>query len=222
MLYRRGRGVYWERAMKCSCYNEYSGNPNIACKACEGRGYIYDEPIYEDAVAVQGLVVSKNYTPIGEYQMGDAVCTVPYKVPDKSQIPYSERLVPMFWIGEFDRVTLMTSEFKYTDTVIRGTWFRQQPPDTLRHRHITDVIRVLQSDPDTGQVTIYEPGVDYELDGRTIKWLDDGNSPAEETFYTVMYRYHPTYTVYTELPQARDQDGQHFPRKVILRLESPA
>jgi hypothetical protein len=62
LIKRRGRGVYWERAMRCSCYNEDSGNPRKDCKACDGEGFIYDDPIYEDSVIIMSLVLTKDYT----------------------------------------------------------------------------------------------------------------------------------------------------------------
>lgn len=222
MIKRRGKAVIWERAMRCSCFNEESGNPLEDCKACNGEGFIYDEPYVEDAVLVMSLALNKEFTPVGEYSMGDAVCTVPYEKQDKSVVPYVNVKVPMYWIGEHDKVTLLSTQFKATRAVRKGTWYRGREPDVLPNTYVTEILRIIQADSDTGDVTVYESGTDYNLDGNKVIWLNGGQAPADGTFYTVMYLHHPTYVVYTDLPQARDQDGQIFPRKVVLRYNDMA
>lgn len=222
MIARRGRGVYWERAMRCSCYNAYSGNPLPDCKACDGEGFVYDAPVYEDAILVMSLVNNKEYTPIGEYQMGDAIATIPFQKPTvvEGRTPPKQYVdVPMYWIGEHDLVTLMTSEFVSTQALYKGAWFRGTAPDTLGTNYVTEIIRVTQSDSASGVVTTYTPDVDYKLTGNVIEWIAGGQAPADQTFYTVMFKHNPTYTVYTDLPQPRDQDGQRLPRKVALRYK---
>jgi hypothetical protein len=152
--------------------------------------------------------------------MGDAIATVPYEKPitDPTATPPKQYFpVPMYWIGEHDRVTLMTSEFVGTQALHHGSWFRGTEPDTIKTPNVTAIIRVIQSNPSTGVVTKYLPDVDFRQNAQVIEWLTGGTKPADGSFYTVLFKFHPVYTVYTSLPQSRDQDNQHFPRKVALR-----
>lgn len=220
MITERGVPVKWERAQRCTCWDMTSGQPGYSCKACNGDGYVYDEPIEESAILIQSLIMSKDFTHIGEYRMGDAVATVPYRkrvlidgLPD-----YVEN--KLYWVGEWDRITLMNTEFRSDEILVRGESLYGREPDKLRNEEITRIVSVLQADTVSGKITFYTPEVDFVLENGRIEWLGEAvQYPIIGEKYSVQYYHRPTYQVYTQLPQHRDQDNQHFPKKVILRYK---
>jgi hypothetical protein len=218
MVAGRGMPVMWERAQKCTCWDEYSGQPNNECKACGGFGYVYDEPVFENQVLIMSLVNNKEFTPIGEYKLGDGIMTIPATkkhVDSVSKIiTYPEN--PLYYIGEWDRVTLLYTEYRTDETLVRGLPLYGRDADTLRNVNVTKIIKVLHADPDTGVITLYNKDTDYTVDDNKITWI---SGPEVGTRYSVMYLYHPVYIVYTQLPQSRDQDGQNLPKKVVLRFK---
>jgi hypothetical protein len=218
MISRRGRSVLWEQAFKCSCWSDSSGQPDYSCKACDGLGYIYDSPMNIYKILIMTLVLSKEFTPIGDFRMGDCIATIPehFKTVEANKVLYPEN--PMFDVGEWDKITLTDTEFRYNDFLIKGESILGRPADTLKHKFVTRILSVLKANSETGEVTFYEYNVDFILNNMTLQWLPEGNSPAEGEKYSIMYYYRPTYIVYTQLPQSRDPDGQHFPKKVVLRL----
>lgn len=218
MISKRGMPVKWERAQKCTCWDEYAGQPSTTCKACNGFGYIYDEPVYEDQVLVMSLILNKEFTQIGEYKMGDCIATIPElkKVKNTETGLWEYPKNPLYDIGEFDKITLMSTEFRSTDVLIKGQSMYGREADTLRNPDVTQILRVLKADPITGDITVYSKDINFTVDGNKINWIT-GLADGEK--YSVMYYHRPIYLVYTQLPQSRDQDGQHFPKKVVLRYK---
>lgn len=219
MITRRGTNVLWERAQRCSCWDISSGQPNYHCKACHGYGYIYDAPIEESAILIMSLALNKEFTQLGEYRMGDAIATVPLqkRVEVPGKISYAEN--PLYWIGEWDQITLLNTEFRSDELLIKDEALYDRDPDTLRNTCVTKIVGVHKADPITGIVTRYTEGVDFVLNGATIEWVQSDNVPLPGEKYSVQYYHRPIYVVYTQLPQHRDQDNQHLPKKVILRYK---
>lgn len=220
MITDRGVPVKWERAQRCTCWDMTSGQPAYSCKACNGDGYVYDEPIEESAILIMSLVMNKEFTPIGEYRMGDAIATVPHRkqVVLDGLPAYVEN--KLYWIGEWDRITLMNTEFRSDEVIVRGEPFYGRDPDRLRNSEVTRIVSVLKANTETGKITFYNPETDFVLEAGRINWLEEAvQAPLIGEKYSVQYYHRPTYQVYTQLPQHRDQDDQHFPKKVILRYK---
>ena len=230
MIARRGRDVKWEQAVLCSCWNMDSGQPNYACKACGGKGYTYEPPIVERAL-VMSITANKEFEDMaGVFDVGDAVMTVPKRVFVEVVNPLNrsgvgtfvyQRDNAMFDIGMYDLVTLLDDEYKTSELLIRGTPMYGRPADTLLNKDVTKIITIRKSDPETGVVIKYTPGVDFTNTGNKIEWLGiHPNEPAEGETYSVTYKHRPVYTVLTTLPKPRHQDGQDLPRYVVLRYRS--
>ncbi len=219
MIMRRGMPVLWQRSQKCPCWNDDSGQPDYDCEACDGEGYLYEDPIETSYILIMGLILSKEFTPIGEYRMGDCIATIPAR--KKMKVNGLWKFLPneIYDIGEWDKIILSESEFRSHETLIKGKSLFERDADTLRKEEITKVINILSINKDTGEVTNYNQGTDYELDGRKIDWLAGGNSPDEDQKYSILYYHKPVYLAYTQLPQSRDQDGQRLPKKMILRYK---
>jgi hypothetical protein len=218
MITRRGVPVLWEKAIRCTCFDSYSGQPSYSCKACGGTGYVYAHPVKVTTVLIMSLVLSKDFTPVGDFRMGDLVATVPkrYKAQDANKKviwPFN----PMYDIGDYDKVTLLDSEYRAHDILVKDEPIGKRSPDTLSNQNITRVLNLVRTDANTGEVVEYFPEVDFTLNGNKVEWVTQ-NSPAPGEKYSVLYYYNPTYIVYTQLPQPRDQDGQNFPKKVVLRF----
>ncbi len=217
MIMRRGMPVLWYRSQKCPCWNDNSGQPDYSCKACGGYGYLYEDPIEARHIVVHSLILSKDFTPIGEYRMGDCVASIPYRkkmmVGGKWQFPFNE----IYDIGEWDKIIILNSEFRSHETLIKNQTIFGREADTLRNEEVTKIINILTINKDTGAVTYYVEDEDFSLEDSKITWLDGGNAPEDEEKYSVLYYHRPVYLGYTQLPQSRDQDNQRLPKKLILR-----
>lgn len=218
LIRRRGGSVIYRRSIKCTCWDDSSGQPHYDCKACGGYGYIYDAPIEETHVLVMNLALNKEFTQLGEYRMGDCVMTIPHikKIMGEDQL-WQYPPHPMYDIGERDQVTLLDSEFRTHETLVRGEPILGRLPDTLRQEFVTKILAIIQANPDTGEVKHYGTSL-WSCSGSTIQWLT-ADAPAIGTKYSVLYYNHPTYVVYTQLPQSRDPDGQHMPKRVVIRFK---
>lgn len=222
MLFRRGRKVQWQEATICSCWNLETGQPLYNCQACYGLGYIYGTPISATAL-VTSITVEKAFDQsIGSFEYGDATLTVPKRFPKKNPNTglYSKRDFidnPMYDLGLFDLITLTDDEIKFSEVLTRNRSINGRPPDTLSQSAVTRIKTVQKVNTTTGQITVYQPGIDYQLSGNTIQWLS-ANKPADGENYGVAYFHHPSYYVFTELPKPRYQDNQYMPRSVVIRL----
>jgi hypothetical protein len=228
MIARRGRSVSWKQAILCSCWNMNSGQPNYACQACGGKGYTYETPVTEIAL-VMSITQNKEFDDsAGVFEIGDAVMTVPRRVFKElvnakntsgvQPIVY-ERENQMFDIGMYDLVTLLDDEYRTSELLIRNETMYGRPADTLLNEDVTEIITIRKSDPLTGTVTKYVKDTDFTNTGNHIDWIGVSAPAAGET-YSVTYKHRPVYTVTTNLPKPRYQDGQELPRYVALRYRA--
>jgi hypothetical protein len=244
VVYRYGVPILWKEATRCSCWNMDSGSPVYNCAACHGEGYVYSTPTSDFAV-VQNITFSKDFTPFGEWQSGDCTVTVSRLRPvsgsgvilngvdiaDSILMPNNPNPVgwqsnPVFDIGDFDLIILQNTTFKSSELLTMGTSMYGRQADTLRNPEGVTVKYVQTCNPTTGAVTVYTPGVDYNVvqtpAGYQIQWLigTGAKNPGAGNLYSVVYRHNPVFQVFTQLPQNRDQDGIHFPRKVMARYRA--
>lgn len=219
MIQRRGIAVTWEKAQKCTCWDDYSGHPLDNCLVCKGIGYIYSDPLATRNILVMSLALSKDLSYIGEYQMGDAVATIPMRKYIKNESGLWIRpFNPIFEIGEWDKITLQDTEFRSQEVLRFNDTSSKFGVDTLRNKDVTRVVSILKANPETGELVYYEEETDFNLDGNRIVWENPEIMEVGDK-YSVMYYHRPVYVVYTQLPQSRDPDGQHFPKKTILRYQ---
>jgi len=224
LIARRGRDVEWRQAVMCSCWNPLSGQPNYQCKVCKGKGYTYEDPIICRAL-VTSIVQNKEFQDMaGVFDVGDAIMTVPKRMwkrlPNGQWNMKEYEIVPMFYVGMYDLITLTDDEVRSSEVLVRNRPIYERPADTLLNEHVTGIHAVRHADPDTGVLTVYQRGVDFEVVGNRIDWLPGGNAPADGEQYSVVYWHRPVYTVLTTLPKPRHQDGQDLPRYVALRYRA--
>ena len=219
---RRGRVIKWEEASICSCWNLDSGQPAYECNACNGGGYVYEDPI--NAVAlIMNIAFNKQFNDMaGIFEVGDAVASIPKHVPTMDSlgkyIAGKSTVNPMYEIGMYDKVTILDDEHKTSEILVRGEQSHTKAPDTLLNSDITKIKAIRTFNMSTGESTAYEEDTDFTLNGNEIVWV--GASPAEGTQYSVLYMHRPTFTVLTALPKPRHQDGQDFPRYAVLRYRA--
>jgi hypothetical protein len=225
LLLRRGRTVKWQESITCSCVNIDSGQPLYECKVCNGKGYTLSDPI-EDVVLLQSVTNSREFDEMaGVFQVGDAVLTVGYYVPEVNPSTgllnrtSKGRKNLIYSIGENDLITLTDDEYKTSEVLIKNTPIYGRPADTLLNSDIVEVRLVRKSDPVTGDITLYTKDVDFTLNGAQVVW-QGVNQPNDGEQYTVQYTHRPVFTVFTSLPTPRFQDGQDLPRKVALRYRA--
>lgn len=225
MIDRRGRQVQWQEAITCSCWNTASGQPAYTCKACGGKGYIYQPSITSKAL-VTSVTLSNDWEAMaGVFEVGDAVATIPKRIPVR--LPTGQATGqftdnPMFEIGQNDKIVLLDDEFKTSEVLIKNQPIARRNPDTLLNSIITRIKSLSTFDSNTGVVTNYKLGTDYTLNNNVIVWKAGGNAPPDGTQYSVTYFHRPAYVVIASLPKPRHQDGQDLPRYVALRYLSGA
>lgn len=223
LIQRRGREVKWEEAILCSCWNLTSGQPDYNCKACKGKGHTYNTPVL-GIVLFTSVTANADFQDMaGMFQIGDAVMTVPKRMWLRTATGWDMRTfenVPLYNVGMYDLITLTDDEYKTSEVLIKGEPMYGRPADTLINDTVTAIQVVRKSDPVTGAITDYVPGVDYTNTADTINWLAGGNAPDDGEQYSVIYRHHPVFTVLTTLPKPRHQDGNDLPRYVALRYRA--
>jgi hypothetical protein len=226
MIARRGRVVRWREAIVCSCWNLDSGQPAYSCPACYGLGYTYEDP-QEEKVLLMSIAHSKGYEEMaGLFEIGDAVLVVPKRVfeviPNPTNTSGVETLRytrdnPVFEVGQFDIITVLDDEYKTSEIIQKGIPMYGRLADTLINEDVTEVRKVRRTSLEEGKVYEYDKGVDFEVERNRIVWKEDGNQPSEGEKYSVLYTHRPSFTVLTQLPEQRYQDGQDLPKKVVLR-----
>lgn len=223
-----GRLVEWQESISCSCWNLDSGQPSYSCRACGGKGFVYQTP-FTAKVLVTSVTLSKEYADMaGVFDVGDAVVTVPRHIlvvddtaqSAKPKLKYVDN--PMYDIGQHDRLTLSDDEFKTSEILVRGESVGHNDPDTLMNEIVTRIKGISKFDTVTGAETKYTLDTDYILNKNVIEWLDGGNSPSIGEQYTVTYAHRPMYVVAATLPKPRHQDGQDLPRYVAVKYLSGA
>lgn len=221
LIDRRGRSVAWEEAVICSCWNTDSGQPSYSCKACHGKGYVYQPPVEVNAL-VTSVTLNKEYQEMaGVFEVGDAVMTVPKRIPRR--MPNGQYNLnefddnPMFEISMWDKITLLDDEYKTSEVLLHNVPMYGREADALTDK-VVRLKHIRKYNQETGEITQYILGADFNVvDGNRVVWLDGGRAPADGEQYSVTYFHKPVYIVTATLPKPRHQDGQDLPRYVALR-----
>lgn len=224
MILRRGRVVQWEEAVMCSCWNLTSGQPYYECSACDGKGYVYEDPIQEVAIVTSVTHNAEYEAMSGVFEVGDAIMSVGYRTPYVDPVTGNmdttmrrATLSKLYHIGIHDRITLMDDTYKTSEVLVKGERMFARQPDTLLNNYVTAIRKVCVWDPETGLKTGFIEGEHFTRNGNHIEWLGTSEEPEEGTQYSVVYDHRPTFTIFTNLPTPRYQDKQFMPRRVALR-----
>lgn len=86
--------------------------------------------------------------------------------------------------------------------------------DVIKAFDIDNVVMVSKRD------IIYRRGIDYDISGNTITWLEDGNAPDDGEFYTVEYSLPMQYVVYNDMGSDRGGDNDQPAKKVMAAFRN--
>lgn len=190
--------VEWHQAALCGCGSQPGAPSNISCKVCGGLGYFYPSA----GATVLAILTSVKQQEVletgGLAQPGDLVCDQP---------PGSVSFAPWDIV-----ITTWTRGLPFEGQVLQRS---AASTDSLWYRS-TRVYSCLQTNPNTGAVTIYQEGVDFSVSGRTVTWLGTPNQPAQGSLYSV--RYDATYEWVVMPPgQVRMERSQDLGPRTTLR-----
>ncbi len=188
-----GQPTLVRRGVICSCYDVETHNPDETCEDCDGWGFIYDAddelvdlPVQWTGHNAQAEMAQR----LGLGEPGAFTVTWPSTQPlglgDMFVHPLEEAVCP--------------NELLRRGELAPGG---AESLERLRYRMITrvEVVRTREKR--------YVRGVDWQLNGQTIEWLPDGDSPALGEHYGVRYGYRAHFIIRDELPKLRE-DGERL------------
>lgn len=175
---------------------------DITCAICNGLGIYWNEPR-----AIQALIMGLDSHRTGRswLQNGialpeDMVCSG-YPAQGRRFKDY-DKVIPTWRFG-----------FPYIgDMLQRGT------KDQLIYKPIGKIQQISQTNPETGRVTQWVQGVDYELggaEGKNIIWVS-GHGPSLDDYYAVTYEPRFEFVAWSP-PGPRWERGRDLGRQVLLR-----
>ena len=202
-IYKYGYLVRWEKASKCPCLTPDTGQPDINCPLCRGKGRYWEDP-----QVIRGIMTSFSEE-LKYNQTGEVISGVSYFTT-----------LPQFKLCNWDRVTNFHSEIRYSEVITHGEHGGQ---DKLRFRP-TSVITVRTVEEK------YEPKIDYVFNKEkwVIDWIPTGKEPEVGKRYSVEYKMHPSWIIIDHTNIIRDtyvkskKPGitfQPLPQRVVVRLE---
>ncbi|MBB3017707.1 hypothetical protein FHR70_000747 [Microvirga lupini] len=192
---KMGQQVLWRPAYACSCTNPDSGAPDPKCKLCRKHGRIWSEPL-QTVVGLQKQEVKPEWENSGLWEAGDLMVTVPENSP-------------MWNGGQFDRVTMLNAEDRFSKPLVRG-----RPDEDLSTLSVKRIERVFWKHPVTQ--ALVEGGIPVvDAEGK-ITW-GEGAPPTGMAYSITGFKY-PDYFIWAELPSNRNMhSGVRLPKRVVLR-----
>ena len=187
-IMQKGFNVIWEQGMLCSCHDPISGQPDINCTCCKGKGYMYINP-KKTRVLVTGLKAPRVQDHIGLDDIGS--CYITCLTEDN--------------VGYRDKFTFPDFTIKYCETLLvdRGKKSQEESEylisiDTGKTRYeIIDVVSLRVLDKE------YIRTVDFDIspDKRHIIWMND--EIEDGIRYSLLYTVHPVYIVMNPIHELR-------------------
>ncbi|BCP56306.1 hypothetical protein K32_49230 [Kaistia sp. 32K] len=192
---KMGQQILWRASFACSCVNPTSGAPDAKCKLCGKKGRIWS-PAQRTVVGLQKQEIKPEWVNAGLWEAGDLLVTVPENSP-------------MWQGGQFDRVTMLNAEDRFSRPLVRG-----KPDEDLSMLSVKSIERVFWKHPVTQ--ALIEGGIpEVDGDGK-ITW-GAGAPPAGMAYSITGFRY-PDYFIWGELPSNRNiHSGVRLPKRVVLR-----
>lgn len=191
-----GRELKYYAGRLCSCVAENGGRPKIGCGCNLGFWYSEPETIY-------GIRTNFNYkftsTPHGRIYDGGAKFTIPKHYQEVEQKAF-------YRIAQGDIIVVENTQRRDTELLKKGV------RDTLYTFDVQVVFAVSQKEK------VFELGVDYEVNDRTIVWLPNGDSPADGEDYAVEYACKQQFKVWENGANARGTAEDDLPINLLCVL----
>lgn len=190
-----GQQTTWRRSYACPCVNPNSKAPAPNCPQCFGKGHVWADPV-PSVVGMAGQKTQDRWAQSSRYQEGDIVVTIPSDVP-------------MYGMGQFDRVLMLNSSDRFSQPYQRGA------PSERMSFQPQSIERVYWLDPATKTPV---EGVHPVVSATgVLTWPSTGGPPAG-VYYSISGLRRSEYFCFNELPSNRNMhSGAALPRKVILR-----
>jgi len=164
-IFQKGARIIWEKAMLCSCIDEFSGQPDFNCTSCKGKSFVYFDPIETRAV-VSGIGGDNQNIPIGLIDVGTAYLTTqstdPVNFRDRITFP--------------DMTTAYSQVLKYEGESVE---LKYTAKDLLS-------IRVLGTEIPKESYSLSEDGTKIEFEPGVLAYGDK---------FSVLLRINPVYIV---------------------------
>lgn len=177
----------------CSCVRENNGIPKVEC-GCN-LGYWYEAP--ETCYGVRQQVNWKYLnTPQGRIFDGGAQFTIPKFYQGVEQSAWKR-------LAHGDIIVVDNKVRRETDILRKGV------RDYLYSFDIQEILTVSK------QNTLYVKDVDFTISGNTISWINGGNKPAEEEYYSVEFLCKQQFKVWEMGAQDRGTTEDELPRKIL-------
>lgn len=205
---RHGLNVLWQKSTFCPFLK--GPNPkdhDITCTVCDGGNYYFDSK--PTKMLITSMSLAQQYFAYGRFASGKAQITA----------------LPTYKISFWDKVTLCDSRMRVRDIV-----HRQRGVLVDQFKYIPICVENLIWN-NNGVIATATQDVDFTLaaDSRNVTWLTS-NRPNADTYYSVVYYYHPSYIVVDEAHGIRDiqqpnppsgsTDTQYeFPVQVVGQLD---
>ncbi len=209
VLGQHGKYVVWRKALLCPCFNATTGQMLLDCTDCDGSGYLY-----VDGVRIQALMLSfdkntKIYEKFGTWLEGNVMVTVK----------------PEYRLGYRDSIEMEDALMSFNELLKKNNrrGRRSKLPENMdsgRYR-MTHVTRLAYRAEGSASFSILECGIHFEVsDDGWIHWLPTGNAlVAQDTYYSVLYDFHPVFQVVSHPHASRDDvRGTNVPKDTAYAL----
>jgi hypothetical protein len=182
-----------KKGYACPCTTSSSGQPEVACPVCSGKGRFWSSDI-QGLAGVVSREQMKKQVDLGLMDAGDIMLSIPSDSP-------------LYAIGLYDRVATVNKTEPFSQNFVYNV------NDKLKF-FPTQIDRVVWRDATTKAIvdgTI--PTIN--ADG-TLTWT--GTAPPARATYSLTGRRYLEYFVYQDIPVDRPiHAGYTLPRRVILR-----
>lgn len=189
-----GESFLWRRAYACPCINPHSGAAKPGCPQCNGKGHIWDAAI-ESTAGVCSSGTQLNWTKMGRAEAGDLVLIIGENSP-------------LYEVGQFDRVTALTSSDGFSLPLVRGT-----PTDRI-FGPVQVFTRVFWLNAGGA---IVEGGLPVQAADGTLSWPNGGAPPAGATYSVSGSRYTEYFCFGQYSSDRMKHHGARLPRKMVMR-----
>ncbi len=183
---QKGYQAQWSRWAPCPCARPESGQPNINCPVCRGRGDVFFDPV-SCKVEITSLGYQREFQQFSAWNVGSASLT----------------------LHDEGRFMNYRDKFVLTDSMSSHSEMRKRPSDLgrtkeyLQYKPEAVISAIKMSSLKTALVTLVQ-GTDFTIDTDGALTWTSANAPDYGEWYSIVYVYHPTYQVLEILNDIRD------------------
>lgn len=211
----RAHGVACEvrKGTVCPCVNPETEQPRFNCSVCHGIGFFFDEPLVtcdvtdgKHRIAMSARQLTKELRASGGY----------YQHGDHQAIIYT--FTPAY--GDLIRPLADVEVINSEQHVKGGLLLDGSSAEVLYHSHVLAVEYILVINSGLNHVLKYRPGINFNLVGNQIVWIDGTSQPATGTKYIVRYTANPSYIIMSVQPSFLTEHDEGTPQRVRETIDT--